>query len=147
MIMKINLTTNDIIRFDASIHVAMETIDLHVQYAQSEEERAELAKAKAGLERTHTRFHAQVAAAEGQEKEEALAEAEVPVAAEEPAEPERELDLSDRCDQCGSAAYVQAKLFNGNTILFCGHHGTKYEFSIIEQGGSYVIDERLHIKA
>lgn len=32
----------------------------------------------------------------------------------------------DRCDSCGAQAYVGAKV-NGTELLFCAHHGRKYE--------------------
>lgn len=32
------------------------------------------------------------------------------------------LSLMDRCDRCGSQAFVRASK-NDSTLLFCGHHG------------------------
>jgi hypothetical protein len=35
------------------------------------------------------------------------------------------LKASDRCDRCGAAAYVRVVL-GGGELLFCAHHGKKY---------------------
>lgn len=32
----------------------------------------------------------------------------------------------DRCDTCGAQAYIGATV-NGTELLFCAHHGRKYE--------------------
>lgn len=32
----------------------------------------------------------------------------------------------DRCDSCGSQAYISA-LVNGSELLFCAHHGHRFE--------------------
>ena len=44
---------------------------------------------------------------------------------EEPAVAHR-LTALDRCDSCGAQAYVSA-VVNGSELLFCAHHGRKYE--------------------
>lgn len=44
--------------------------------------------------------------------------------------PEKVLTAADRCDRCGSRAYVRATLATGD-LYFCGHHGRKYEVSIL----------------
>ena len=36
------------------------------------------------------------------------------------------LTAPDRCDSCGAQAYISA-LVNGSELLFCAHHGRKYE--------------------
>ena len=36
------------------------------------------------------------------------------------------LTALDRCDSCGAQAYVSA-VVNGSELLFCAHHGRKYE--------------------
>ncbi len=36
------------------------------------------------------------------------------------------LTASDRCDSCGAQAYIAAEV-NGSELLFCAHHGRKYE--------------------
>lgn len=36
------------------------------------------------------------------------------------------LNAADRCDSCGAQAYIRAVLDQGE-LLFCGHHGRKYE--------------------
>lgn len=33
---------------------------------------------------------------------------------------------ADRCDSCGAQAYVGAEV-NGTELLYCAHHGRKYE--------------------
>lgn len=39
----------------------------------------------------------------------------------------------DRCDRCGAQAKLRALLANG-TLLFCGHHGKKYGFALVDAG-------------
>lgn len=46
--------------------------------------------------------------------------AEAPLAADRP------ITGLDRCDSCGAQAYVRAVL-HGSELLFCAHHGRKYE--------------------
>lgn len=36
------------------------------------------------------------------------------------------LTAADRCDACGAQAYIAA-VVNGSELLFCAHHGHKYE--------------------
>jgi hypothetical protein len=44
-----------------------------------------------------------------------------------PAEP---LTALDRCDRCGAQAYLRVTLASGGELLFCAHHGKKYEESL-----------------
>lgn len=44
----------------------------------------------------------------------------------EPAALEYRLTAGDRCDSCGAQAYIAAEV-NGSELLFCAHHGRKYE--------------------
>lgn len=37
------------------------------------------------------------------------------------------LTALDRCDRCGAQAYVRVTLGSGGELLFCAHHGKKYE--------------------
>jgi hypothetical protein len=37
------------------------------------------------------------------------------------------LAAADRCDRCGAQAYIRVRLSNGGELLFCGHHGKRYE--------------------
>ena len=37
------------------------------------------------------------------------------------------LTADDRCDRCGAQAYVRVELTAGAELLFCAHHGRKYE--------------------
>ncbi|WEG10446.1 hypothetical protein PU630_07860 [Microbacterium horticulturae] len=39
---------------------------------------------------------------------------------------EYRLTAADRCDACGAQAYIAA-VVNGSELLFCAHHGRKYE--------------------
>ncbi len=36
------------------------------------------------------------------------------------------LTAADRCDSCGAQAYIAAEV-NGSELLFCAHHGRRYE--------------------
>lgn len=36
------------------------------------------------------------------------------------------LTTADRCDRCGSRAYVRARLNAGGELLFCAHHGREH---------------------
>lgn len=36
------------------------------------------------------------------------------------------LTARDRCDSCGAQAYISAHV-NDSELLFCAHHGRKYE--------------------
>lgn len=36
------------------------------------------------------------------------------------------LTATDRCDSCGAQAYIAAEV-SGSELLFCAHHGRKYE--------------------
>lgn len=42
------------------------------------------------------------------------------------------LNSSDRCDRCGAQAYVRVVLGSGSELLFCSHHGRKYEAKLAE---------------
>ncbi|GAB3617081.1 hypothetical protein GCM10027416_16380 [Okibacterium endophyticum] len=37
-----------------------------------------------------------------------------------------QLTAADRCDSCGAQAYIRAVVSSGE-LLFCAHHGKKYE--------------------
>ena len=50
------------------------------------------------------------------------------------------LTAFDRCDRCGSQAYVKAAGVNGE-LLFCGHHFNKVE-NKIKEWAFEIIDER-----
>ncbi len=41
--------------------------------------------------------------------------------------PSSPLTAADRCDRCGAQAYVRVVLPGGSELLFCAHHGKKYE--------------------
>ncbi|MCU1693671.1 MAG: hypothetical protein JWM64_2762 [Frankiales bacterium] len=46
------------------------------------------------------------------------------------------LTLTDRCDRCGSRAYVRATLPSGSVLLFCGHHGNEHRANLLVAGAS-----------
>jgi len=37
------------------------------------------------------------------------------------------LTAADRCDRCGAQAYIRVVFASGGELLFCGHHGRKYD--------------------
>lgn len=41
--------------------------------------------------------------------------------------PTTALTAQDRCDRCGAQAYVRVRLASGGELLFCSHHGRKYD--------------------
>ena len=43
-----------------------------------------------------------------------------------------ELTRADRCDRCGAAAQVRAKLPSGAELLFCQHHAKEHESKLME---------------
>ena len=43
-----------------------------------------------------------------------------------------QLTRADRCDRCGAAARVRAKLPSGADLLFCQHHANKHEAKLVE---------------
>lgn len=50
-----------------------------------------------------------------------------------------QLTSQDRCDRCGSRAYVLVVLPSGNDLMFCGHH-----WAINEAGVLAVSDVLVH---
>ncbi|WP_349262176.1 DUF7455 domain-containing protein [Actinocrinis sp.] len=44
--------------------------------------------------------------------------------------PAEALNALDRCDRCGAQAYLRVILASGGELLFCAHHGKKYEESL-----------------
>jgi len=61
----------------------------------------------------------------------------------ETTEQERQLKIADRCDKCGSQAFVLVKGVNGE-LYFCGHDYAKNE-KALEKFAYEVIDERSYI--
>lgn len=47
----------------------------------------------------------------------------------------------DRCDRCGSQAYVHVVLPSGNDLMFCGHHWTANKDLILDLDHVLVHDE------
>ena len=46
------------------------------------------------------------------------------------------LTVMDRCDRCGSRAYVRATLPEGTELLFCGHHGNAHRPALLVAGAA-----------
>lgn len=44
------------------------------------------------------------------------------------------LTAYDHCDRCGARARVQVSLPGGGELLFCAHHGRRYELALVEHG-------------
>ena len=42
-------------------------------------------------------------------------------------DPREPADRGDRCDRCGAQAYLRVVLISGGELLFCAHHGRKFE--------------------
>ncbi len=42
------------------------------------------------------------------------------------------LTTVDRCDRCGANARVRVIFSSGAHLLFCGHHGRRYERKLFE---------------
>jgi hypothetical protein len=57
--------------------------------------------------------------------------------------PARVLTIQDRCDRCGSQAFIAATLPSGSVLLFCGHHGRRYLDALRAQGAD-IRDETEH---
>lgn len=57
-----------------------------------------------------------------------------------------DLTVADRCDRCGAQAYVRVTLGEGLELLFCAHHGRKYEEKLRDLDDVKIQDEthRLH---
>ena len=60
----------------------------------------------------------------------------------EETETHRPLTGFDRCDSCGSQAFILADFF-GSELTFCGHHGRKFEAQLVAQGFS--ISDQTHL--
>jgi hypothetical protein len=48
---------------------------------------------------------------------------------------------ADRCDRCGAAARVRAKLPSGGELLFCQHHANEHEARLVELAAVLEISE------
>lgn len=60
-------------------------------------------------------------------------------------EKKRQLLVSDRCDRCGSQAFVLVKMVSGE-LFFCGHHYSKHQKSL-DNLAFEIIDERWAINS
>ena len=58
---------------------------------------------------------------------------------------DRQLKVIDRCDRCGSQAFVLVKGISGE-LMFCGHHYTKNQ-EALEKYAYEIVDERSYINA
>jgi hypothetical protein len=53
------------------------------------------------------------------------------------------LNAHDRCDRCGSQAYVRVLAANGKlALLFCNHHFGKHADSLLDSGWTVTHDQR-----
>ena len=50
------------------------------------------------------------------------------------------LQVADRCDRCGSQAFVRVSLVMG-TLMFCSHHWSEFE-AVLKPKAYDVLDER-----
>lgn len=48
----------------------------------------------------------------------------------------------DRCDRCGSRAYLRATFASGIALLFCGHHGREALAQLVVLGAE-IYEEKL----
>ena len=62
-----------------------------------------------------------------------------------PVDTKPDLTLMDRCDQCGSQAYVIAE-FGDSSLLFCGHHAQK-NWAGLESTATQIHDFRERLTA
>lgn len=51
------------------------------------------------------------------------------------------LTAHDRCDRCGSRAYLRARLAGGLELMFCAHHGNANLGKLLELTTD-ILDER-----
>jgi ribosomal protein L37E len=58
---------------------------------------------------------------------------------------EEPLTLHDRCDRCGSQAYVRVRFRNGHDLLYCGHDYAKHSLRLLTYEGVTVRDERYRL--
>ena len=58
-------------------------------------------------------------------------------------EKNRQLLIADRCDRCGSQAFVLVKMVAGE-LYFCGHHYQKHQ-QTLDRVAFEIIDERWSI--
>ena len=58
---------------------------------------------------------------------------------------ERQLKVVDRCDRCGSQAFVLIKGISGE-LMFCGHHYVKNQ-DALEKYAYEIFDEREYINS
>lgn len=56
------------------------------------------------------------------------------------------LTAHDRCDRCGSRAYLRARLGNHLELMFCAHHGHEHLGKLLELTTD-ILDEREFLQA
>lgn len=59
---------------------------------------------------------------------------------------EAQLGPNDRCDACGSQAYMRATLPSGSVLLFCAHHGRMHR-ARLEEMNATILDETERLAA
>ncbi len=58
-----------------------------------------------------------------------------------------ELTLTDRCDGCGSAAYVRWLKKPDSILDMCGHHSNRHSEQLSIQGWTILVDDRKKLTA
>lgn len=53
-----------------------------------------------------------------------------------------ELTLTDRCDGCGSAAYVRWLKKPDSILDMCGHHSNRHSEKLLSTGWNILVDDR-----
>ncbi len=53
------------------------------------------------------------------------------------------LTRADRCDRCGAAARVRAKLPSGAHLLFCQHHANEHQAKLVQLAAVLEIQDAL----
>lgn len=52
-----------------------------------------------------------------------------------------ELTGADRCDRCGAAARLRARLPSGAELLFCQHHANQHQAKLIESAAVLEVND------
>ncbi|HEY5516069.1 MAG TPA: hypothetical protein VIK12_07675 [Pengzhenrongella sp.] len=53
------------------------------------------------------------------------------------------LTAADRCDRCGSQAYVRIRLHSGGELFFCAHHGRQHAPALRDRADIHDESDRL----
>lgn len=58
---------------------------------------------------------------------------------------ETPLTAADRCDRCGSQAYLRVTLASGGELLFCAHHAKEHAEALVKVAAR--IQDETHLLA